>query len=512
MVVTPGVRMFFRTQGLSVVLVVMLGLSAIVWAAGSQESERADLQLELADLLFIDERYWEAIPAYEEAKKGATSEQRIRASSGLLRSLLFVAEFGRAHLEAVELRSLQPVDSEVRALYADGFWASGLFEEAENIYRDILATDPSSAGAHAGLGRSLATRSQLQSGLEEVLTALSIDATRPEFHHTLATIYRRLNRFEEASDALQRFVELLPNVRRDQRAEWSRAEVRFLRSFGDLKPREFVGTADEMRIIPFRLVNDKVVIQGKVNGEGPFDLVIDTGAEQMVLSKETAQAVGVRPIANTISAGVGDIGIRALDLGRVESLEIGSLEIRNLPVIIKNPSLEGLPRGREPDSLSPLAFGLSMVIDYKTKQLTVARHLPDQTVDIDMPMRYHRLAVVQGVINKEHSKSFVVDTGGEVVSIGLGLASFLDQKVPTRRIPLQVYGTSGWDDSAFLLPGIDLAFNQISYENFSVVVLNLHRPSALLGFEIGGIVGYSFLKDYRVSFDLTRSLLRLTRL
>ena len=58
-------------------------------------------------------------------------------------------------------------------------------------------------------------------------------------------------------------------------------------------------------------------------------------------------------------------------------------------------------------------------------------------------------------------------------------------------------------------PGVTIAFSTIEYSNFSVVVLNLHRPSALLGFHIGGIVGQTFLSDYRVSIDLPRSVVRL---
>jgi hypothetical protein len=75
-----------------------------------------------------------------------------------------------------------------------------------------------------------------------------------------------------------------------------------------------------------------------------------------------------------------------------------------------------------------------------------------------------------------------------------------------------VYGTSGWDRDAFLLPGINLRFaDDISYPNFSVVVLNLRAPSVLLGFEVGGIVGHKFLSPYRVSLDLDRSQLRMSK-
>ena len=57
-----------------------------------------------------------------------------------------------------------------------------------------------------------------------------------------------------------------------------------------------------------------------------------------------------------------------------------------------------------------------------------------------------------------------------------------------------------------------LVFDQLQFRNYSVVVLNLHLPSALLGFFIGGIVGHSFLSDYRVTMDLKRGVLKLSRL
>ena len=82
---------------------------------------------------------------------------------------------------------------------------------------------------------------------------------------------------------------------------------------------------------------------------------------------------------------------------------------------------------------------------------------------------------------------------------------------PARRIPLKVYGLSGWDDEAFLLPGVDVDFGDIEYRKLGLAVLNLRAPSILLGFEIGGIVGYKFLGGYRVAIDLQRSELALSK-
>ena len=484
----------------------------IIGAESTTDSARSEVRLQLADLLYGDQRYWEALSAYENAKQGARRDQLLRATGGLLRSLLHIAEFSRAQQEADFLYSLDPDDSAYRALYADALWAFGLFNEAEQVYGEILAADPDSAMARHGIGRSLVARGRLDEGLVELQAAIGREP-RGEFYHTLGSVYRRLQRYDLAADALESYVEGLAGTRMDQKIQWARSEIRFLRSFGERVPVYVASNQlDMVHTIPFRLERDKVVVRGRVNGGSELDLVVDTGAEQMVLSQATAQRVGVRPITNTLSAGVGRVGMRGLELGRADTVEIGSLRVDNVPALIKNPPLTGLPATRSENSFSPLALGMSAVVDYENHRLVVARELPPAPpADVELPMRFHRLALVRGVINGSVQKSFIVDTGGEVISISLGTANSLGM-VPVRHIPLRVYGTSGWDDDAFLLPGVNLGFDRIQFDNFSVVVLNLHRPSALLGFHIGGIIGHTFLGDYHVALDLNDSVLRLTEI
>ena len=481
----------------------------VIGAASTPDSARVETRLQLGDLLYADQRYWESITVYERAKIGSRPDQLVRASSGLLRSLLYVAEFIRAQEEAEFLNSLGPTVPEHRALYADALWALGLFPEAEQVFRDVLGVAPGTATARHGLGRGLAAQGRLEDALVEVEAAIALDE-RAEFFHTLGSIYRRQHRYDQAAGAFQAYVDRLPGGPQGEKAEWVRSEVRFLRSFGERTPvRIAPDQLDRLHRIPFRLVRDKVVVQARLNGGAPLDVVVDTDAEKMVLSQRTAQLVGVRAITNTLTAGVGRAGMRGLELGRIDTLEIGTLYIENVPALIKNPPLEGLPETRSENSFSPLALGMSTVIDYESRHILVGRKLPQEPADIEMPMRFQRLAMVRGVVNGEHEKSFIVDTGGEVISIGLSTASLLGM-VPARHIPLRVFGTSGWDDDAFLLPHVDLRFDRIRYDNFSVVVLNLHRPSALLGFHVGGIIGHKFLSNYRVTLDLANSVVRLS--
>jgi Flp pilus assembly protein TadD/predicted aspartyl protease len=469
------------------------------------------LQFQLATVFFNDTKYYEAMDAFRRAEK-ATKDPllALRARKGRVNSALRVAEFTMAHEEAERLRADAPRDPDVLTLHGDSLWAAGMFDEAEQSYRDALAMAAGSSRARFGIARSLATHNRLEDALNEALAASGSAPRDPEIHHVVGDIYERLHRFDEAANAYTNYINLLPNKDRSDKAAWSRAQVRFLRAFEGKVPVQVDGEdVGVLHTVPFKLVKDKVIVQGKVNGGRTQDFVLDTGSEETVLSRQTASRAGVSPITYTLSAGVGEVGLRGLQLGRLDSLEIGTLRIRNLPVLIKNPALRGMPK-REGESFSPLSLGMSMTIDYQRRMLTIAKDLPVNEADLRLPMRIHRLAMVKGTLNNTRPAYFVIDTGGEVISISADMADTLETRAP-RRIPLKVYGTSGWDRDAFLLTGVDLNFDTIEYRNFPIVVLNLRAPSVLLGFRVGGIVGHKFLGQYRVHMDLARSELRLQK-
>ncbi len=483
--------------------------SFVIQADVTPQSQSGEIQIQLGNEFMSEGRYIDALDAFRRALAVAQPDDMRTARAGVVQAALRVAEFDLARAEAEKLVAASPHAPESLALYADSLWASGLFEEAERRYRDALSVAPDLARGHHGLARAMAARSQLETAMGEAQTALRLSPRDLEVHHTVGAIYERMHRFEEAAGAFSNYVNLLPNKDHSEQADWSRSEIKFLRSFGQRVPFEMdPGTENELYTVDFRLVNEKIVVRAKVNDGSFQDFVVDTGAENTVLSRPTAQRLGITPITYTLSAGVGDVGLRGLQLARISTLELGLLKLRNVPCIIKDPPLRGLPV-KETESLSPLALGFSLIIDYKTRKLTFGHHLPAEANDLELPLRLHRLATVRGMVDGTHTANFVVDTGGEVISISRATATALGRPEPARRIALKVFGSSGWDTEAFLMPGVDLSFDTIRYTNFPVVVLNLSTPSALLGFQLGGIVGHKFLSRYRVGIDLEKSVLRL---
>ena len=107
---------------------------------------------------------------------------------------------------------------------------------------------------------------------------------------------------------------------------------------------------EQVWTVPVRLLGDKVLLRAKVNGANQ-EFVLDTGAEQTVISLASSRGGAAwRRSRYTESAGVGDVGFRGLQIGRIDMLQIGQMKVRNVPALIKNPPLGGLP------AASPRAF------------------------------------------------------------------------------------------------------------------------------------------------------------
>src|SRR5256885_16341051 len=218
----------------------------VISADTTPASQASEIQLRIGDLLFSEGRYSDSLDAYRNSLKTAPPDATRRPRMGVIASALRVAEFGLARQEAEKLHQSDPIGPDATALYADALWSSGLFQEAEGGYRDALAAAPELARGHHGVPRPLAARSRLEEALGEAQAALRLSPRDLEIHHTVGTIFERMHKYEEAASAFTNYVNLLPNKDHSDKAAWSRAEIRFLRSFGQKVPFEMDAGANEM--------------------------------------------------------------------------------------------------------------------------------------------------------------------------------------------------------------------------------------------------------------------------
>jgi predicted aspartyl protease len=255
--------------------------------------------------------------------------------------------------------------------------------------------------------------------------------------------------------------------------------------------------------LPIVVVQDKVLFKASINGRVPVDMVLDTGADHLVVSAETAGRAGLRRTAG----GAG----RGPQMGLVDTLDIAGLTVRRVPALIRQEPLVVLAN-RGGEACSPLSLGLSMIVDYARRELTLGQRLPFERADVELPLHVAGLPVITGS-HAGRAVSFVIDTGADVSAVSNVTFAEAQPAPSSRRIPMRLFDAWGnrQPDAFLITPGLDLAFGALQLPAYPVVVRSWPDVEAVHGFEMGGILGHNFLRAYRVTIDLSRRVVRFRR-
>ena len=81
-------------------------------------------------------------------------------------------------------------------------------------------------------------------------------------------------------------------------------------------------------VTPFEGGHRAIVLAARLNGRGPFRLLLDTGSTHTAVSAETAEAIGAPVVAKAAMGSAA--GSRETLVVHVQSLEVGSVTVSNL--------------------------------------------------------------------------------------------------------------------------------------------------------------------------------------
>src|ERR1700733_11181257 len=85
----------------------------------------------------------------------------------------------------------------------------------------------------------------------------------------------------------------------------------------------------------FRLVrNTMIVVPIMAGGEGPFDFVLDTGADTTIVDQSLADSLSLSSLTRIQQATLA--GNRAASVSRMAALGSGQVQVRNLPVLVQD--------------------------------------------------------------------------------------------------------------------------------------------------------------------------------
>ena len=435
--------------------------------------------------------------------------------SGAKLNLAFVLLKQRQLLEAynysVEVAKAEPKNARAFAVLGTILLNVGNFKEAKIVLVNALQLDNREALAWAGLGALNFYENNISIGLAQLQNAVYLEPSEPDYVFSLAQIAARAEDYKQSADAYERFLQISPQ-KDVERRDRIKGLINFLRFLGGRQSLYSLSGSPET-IVSFRLTNDRPVIELKVNGKDePLRFVLDTGSGISVISKETAQKLKIKPITRGgLARGVGGDGKFEIVYGFLRSVEIGGVEIRSVPVYIR----EFHSKGEKIDGY----IGLSLIskflttIDYGNLTFALKRQILADKVEstgevISLPLRLTSSGFLSGEVQLEGIElplNFIVDTGASISVLSSELANSKEMSGFIQTEKMRVIGAAGITEEmpSLMLPKISFGSN--SRESIKAVALNLGLINETSGFEQAGILGGNFLKNYRLTFDFVNS-------
>jgi tetratricopeptide (TPR) repeat protein len=443
------------------------------------------------------------------------------AKLNLAYALLKQQQLREAYELSFAVARIEPKNARAFALLGTVLLNVGNFPDARLSLLNALQIDDRDALAWAGLGTLNFFENKISNGLGQLQTAVFLEPSEPDFLFTLAQVASRAEDYKQAAAAYERFLQISPEADVERRAR-IKGLIGFLRFLGNKKSLYSLSGAPESSV-NFRLVNDRPVIQLKINGREsePLNFVIDTGSGISVISEETAQRLKIKAITRGgFARGVGGDGKFEIVYGFLRSVGVGAVEIRSVPVYIRqfhqnNDKIDGY-------------IGLSLISKFLTTidygNLTFSLRKKDKQSDGDLkkqdggenlkneavsiPLRLTSSGFLSGEVRLggvDAPFNFIVDTGASISVISNEIAGLNEMKPFVGKEKMRVVGAAGVteDMPSYILPKI--SFGEHSRERVKAVALNLNVINETSGFEQAGILGGNFLKNYRLTFDFANS-------
>jgi hypothetical protein len=261
--------------------------------------------------------------------------------------------------------------------------------------------------------------------------------------------------------------------------------------------------------VPFDLIDNRIVINVKLGGKGPFRFIFDSGASAVV-APEVVRGLGLN--IENLQTGGGGVGEQLVERGEttIPTVEVGDI---HLPAqefgVLSFADTKYVFGANRIDGIIgfPLFKRLVVRVDYERKQLTFTE--PSQftykgqgtivPIDFDrhLPLVKGELDGVPGI--------FVIDTGARSSLILYG--PFIERNNLRTKYKASFEGITGWGIGGPVRSQIvrvkTLKLGAVEVQNL-IARLSLQKSGALTSANRAALVGPDVLKQFTTIFDYSR--------
>ena len=266
--------------------------------------------------------------------------------------------------------------------------------------------------------------------------------------------------------------------------------------------------APQSTVVPFQLVDGRILIEARLDGAGPFHFIFDSGASA-VLSPEVAGQLGLQLSNQRLESGTGS-DLVELATGSVRRLEVGQVELENqvfditsmrdMPPMFGRAQIDGI-LGR------PLFDKMTIRVDYDQRTIAFydSENYKPGLSDIAIPFtRIRDVPLIEASLDG-HTGRFGVDLGAR--SSLIIMRSFADQNDLVGLFDQSAEIITGWGLGGPIKSKLGRAR---SFEFGGIVVhdplvrLSAQKSGLLNKSDIAGLIGADILQQFMVTFDPVR--------
>ena len=494
---------------LLVILSLALPAAARIPLAAPEENDEARRLVRLADKLIRKGKVEEAEKVLEQAIEiaGTDSFPKLKLAQLYIKQRRLTP----AYELAFPIAKAEPKNSYAFAVLGMTMLGAGRFRDSRALFFKALMLSRRQALAWAGLGMLEFYENRIDESLANLEQAVFHEPEQADYLFTYAQVSARAEKYKAAADAYHRFLAISRDTDDERRAR-IKGLISFLNYLGN-RPGLYNTAGADSTTVPIVLTGNRPVIKLKVNnGKESLNFVLDTGSGITVISEETARRLGIDAITKGgFAKGIGGDGRFEIVYGFLKEVEIGDVEVRNVPVYIR--------RFHNDAHKVDGYIGLSLIskflttLDYGGLTFSLEKGdggvlERDQASTVALPLRLTSSGFLSGEVQLagiEAPLNFIVDTGASVSVISDEVAS-LDAISPfVTEEKMRVIGSAGVTDGviSFRLPSV--TFGSHSRKDVTAIALDLDMINEASGFQQAGILGGNFLKNYKMRFDFKNS-------
>lgn len=251
-----------------------------------------------------------------------------------------------------------------------------------------------------------------------------------------------------------------------------------------------------------------LILKARIDGGPQLRLLLDSGAEYLVVDRKAAARSGHAGGEDLDLAGAGKM-VRAATRTSAASLDLGELAFRNCPLVIVNGKLaEGI------DGVIPLSLfrGFQIRLDAGSRTMNLEPYTEDRPSakkGFVKALAEHSLLFIAASIEGQRQGYMLLDTGSSYNVISNETARAL-RRSRTLAPSVAVQAGAGAADGRLLSHGICFQWGGPTMTLDPVVAIDMTGICQRHGREISGMIGHPALASSVLTVDYRDSMVRIT--